>query len=63
MLRHPHGPGPMERDPERLDTDTIAALATAPGVGAIAVVRVSGTDARKVLAAVSPAVDGNAHRP
>lgn len=39
-----------------LDVDTIVALSTAPGVAAIAVVRVSGPDAAAVLEAVAPDV-------
>ncbi len=36
----------------KLDVDTIAALSTPPGVGAIAVIRVSGPGARSVLASL-----------
>jgi tRNA modification GTPase len=36
--------------------DTIAALSTAPGTGAIAVVRISGPDTLKVMHAVAPAM-------
>ena len=39
-----------------MDVDTIVALSTAPGVGAIAVVRVSGPDAFGVLERVAPEV-------
>lgn len=38
--------------------DTIAARTTAPGVGAVAVVRVSGPDAFAVLRSVCPGLDG-----
>jgi len=38
-----------------LPNDTIAAIATAPGRGAVAVLRVSGPGARQVLARVAPA--------
>jgi len=38
-----------------LPTDTIAAIATAPGRGAVAVLRVSGPHARQVLRRVAPA--------
>jgi tRNA modification GTPase len=34
--------------------DTIAAIATAPGVGAVALVRISGPDARQILARLCP---------
>jgi len=37
-----------------MDVDTIAALSTAPGVGAVAVVRVSGPEAFGILARVAP---------
>lgn len=40
-----------------LPNDTIAAIATAPGRGAVAVLRVSGPAARKVLACVAPSMD------
>ena len=39
---------------DALQVDTIAALSTAPGPGAIAVVRVSGPSARHVLARIAP---------
>ena len=32
-----------------MDRDTISAIATAPGEGGIAIVRVSGSDARRIL--------------
>lgn len=38
--------------------DTIAALATAPGRGAVAVVRISGPGARAVLERLTPGLDG-----
>jgi len=41
-----------------VDVDTIAALSTAPGVGAIAVVRISGPDAFGVLGRVAPELAG-----
>jgi len=41
-----------------VEVDTIAALSTAPGVGAIAVVRISGPDAFGVLARVAPELAG-----
>ena len=34
-----------------MDRDTISAIATAPGEGGIAIVRVSGGDARRILEA------------
>jgi tRNA modification GTPase len=37
-----------------VDVDTIVSLSTAPGVGAIAVVRISGPDAGRVLRKISP---------
>lgn len=37
-----------------IEADTIAALSTAPGTGAIAVVRISGPDTLKVMHAVAP---------
>lgn len=40
-----------------MDVDTIAAVSTAPGVGAIAVVRISGPDATQVLRALAPGLD------
>ena len=40
-----------------LPNDTIAAIATAPGRGAVAMLRVSGPGARQVLARVAPSVD------
>jgi tRNA modification GTPase len=40
-------------DPSPLPADTIAAIATAPGRGAVAVLRVSGPGARQVLARIS----------
>lgn len=44
-----------------MDVDTIAALSTAPGVGAVAMVRVSGPEAFGVLARVAPEmVEGEA---
>ncbi|HZD05381.1 MAG TPA: hypothetical protein VE173_10695, partial [Longimicrobiales bacterium] len=39
-------------------TDTIAALSTPPGVGAVALVRVSGSDAFGVLRRIVPDLDG-----
>jgi tRNA modification GTPase len=45
-----------------MDVDTIAALSTAPGVGAVAVVRISGPDAFAVLRRVAPEVDELAPR-
>jgi len=41
-----------------LHPDTIAALATAPGPGAVAVVRVSGAAAASILGAVAPGLGG-----
>lgn len=41
-----------------LHPDTIAALATAPGPGAVAVVRVSGSGAASILGAVAPGLGG-----
>ncbi len=41
-------------DIDRVEVDTIAAIATAPGPGAIALVRVSGPRATSVLAQVAP---------
>lgn len=38
--------------------DTIVALSTAPGVGAVAVVRISGPDTLEILAAVAPDLAG-----
>ena len=32
-----------------MDRDTISAIATAPGEGGIAIVRVSGSDARRIF--------------
>ena len=46
-----------------MDVDTIAALSTAPGVGAIAVVRMSGPDAFRVLREVAPEVEELAPAP
>jgi tRNA modification GTPase len=46
-----------------MDVDTIVALSTAPGVGAIAVVRMSGPDAFRVLREVAPEVDELAPEP
>ena len=43
-----------------MEVDTIAALSTAPGVGAVAVVRVSGPDAFRVLQQVAPELTGTA---
>lgn len=40
-----------------MDVDTIAAVATAPGTGAVAIVRVSGPGALDVLRRVAPALD------
>ncbi len=40
-----------------MEVDTIVALSTAPGVGAIAVVRMSGPDAFRVLREVAPEVE------
>ncbi|MBE5783110.1 MAG: tRNA uridine-5-carboxymethylaminomethyl(34) synthesis GTPase MnmE [Clostridiales bacterium] len=45
------------------ETDTIAALATAPGTGGIAIVRISGPDAEKLLSALfTPARKWESHR-
>lgn len=41
-----------------MDVDTIAALSTAPGVGAVAVVRVSGPDAFVILSRLAPDLSG-----
>lgn len=46
-----------------MDVDTIVALSTAPGVGAIAVVRMSGPDAFRFLRDVAPDVDELAPEP
>ncbi len=40
--------------------DTIVALATPPGVGGVAIVRISGPDAARILACVFAAADGRA---
>lgn len=40
-----------------LHPDTIAAVATAPGPGAVALVRISGPDSGRILRAVAPALD------
>ena len=46
-----------------MDQDTIAALATAPGEGGIAIVRVSGPEAEKLLSRLfSPARPWESHR-
>ncbi len=45
-----------------LAVDTIAALATAPGAGAIALVRMSGPEAFQILRAVTPDQDDAAPR-
>ena len=41
---------------EAVQVGTIAAISTPPGMGAIAVVRVSGPDATQVLSSVAPAL-------
>ena len=53
--------GASSRRPE-LAVDTIAALATAPGPGAIALVRMSGPEAFQILRAVTPDQDDPAPR-
>jgi tRNA modification GTPase len=50
-------PDPPERGAAELPGDTIVALATAPGRGAIAVIRVSGPGTRGLLTALSPEWD------
>ena len=45
-----------------LEVDTIAALATAPGLGAIALVRMSGSEAFQILQALPPGQDDPAPR-
>ena len=42
----------------RMEVDTIASVATAPGVGALCVVRISGPDAGAMLLGLAPALGG-----
>ena len=42
-----------------MDVDTIAAISTGPGAGAIAMVRVSGPEAGEVLLRLAPALEEN----
>ena len=46
-----------------MSTETIAAIATAPGTGGIGIVRISGPEAEKILCRVFQPLKGNGEAP